>query len=111
MAKAQANSLTAALVAKTSVGGVHAFISLDRHFVIYPCRRRALLNVVAIHPAGSDEDVHVREESWLDSGNLDHLLETYSSFGQELQELCGSPEPSFAQGIAPWEGCGDIFRE
>ncbi|KAJ5660679.1 uncharacterized protein N7484_000051 [Penicillium longicatenatum] len=89
MSKAQANPLTAALLQKTGVDGVHAFVSPDRRLVVYPCREGDLLNVVAIHPTGPEE---VKEASWLDSGNLDQLLETYSSFGPELQELCRMAE-------------------
>ncbi|KAJ5190124.1 uncharacterized protein N7498_009109 [Penicillium cinerascens] len=63
--------------------------SPDRRLVVYPCREGDLLNVVAIHPTGPEE---VKEASWLDSGNLDQLLETYSSFGPELQELCRMAE-------------------
>lgn len=81
--------MTAALLHKTGLDGVHAFVSPDRRLVIYPCRECDLLNVVAIHPAGSEE---AKEASWLDSGNHDSLLETYSSFGPELQELCRMAE-------------------
>ncbi|KAI9037629.1 putative salicylate hydroxylase [Aspergillus affinis] len=89
VAKAQANPLTAALLAKTGLDGVHAITAPDRRLVVYPCRSGELLNIVAIHPAETEEP---KEASWLESGNLDHLVETYSSFGPECQELCRMAE-------------------
>ncbi|KAJ5833644.1 hypothetical protein N7474_001955 [Penicillium riverlandense] len=89
ISKAQANPSTAELLTRTGLDGVHAFTGPDRRLVIYPCREGHLLNIVAIHPAGS---VEVQEASWLESGNLEQLLETYSSFGPELQELCRMAE-------------------
>lgn len=89
LAKAQTNPLTAALLCKTGLDGVHAFSGPDRRLVIYPCRNGNLLNIVAIHPAGSDK---AKEASWLESADLEQLLQTYSSFGPELRELCGMAE-------------------
>ncbi|KAJ5240518.1 uncharacterized protein N7469_002109 [Penicillium citrinum] len=89
LSKAKANPLTAALLSKTGLDGVHAFSGPDRRLVVYPCRSGDLLNIVAIHPAGNDE---VKEASWLESGSQNQLLETYSSFGPELQELCRMAE-------------------
>jgi salicylate hydroxylase len=89
MAKVQANPSTAALLSRTGLDGVHAFSGPDRRLVIYPCRTGELLNIVAIHPAGSGE---VKEDSWLESGNLEQLLQIYSSFGPELQALCSMAE-------------------
>ncbi|KAJ6128922.1 hypothetical protein N7471_010139 [Penicillium samsonianum] len=89
LAKALANPLTAALLSKTGLDGVHAFSGPDRRLVIYPCRNGNLLNIVAIHPAGSDK---AKEASWLESADLEQLLQTYSSFGPELRELCGMAE-------------------
>lgn len=89
MSKAQANPLTATLLAKTGLDGVHAFSSEDRRLVIYPCRGGDLLNVVAIHPSGSEG---VKESSWLEGGSHEQLLQTYASFGPELQQMCRMAE-------------------
>lgn len=84
-AKAQENPLTAALIARIGLDGVHVFANADRRIVLYPCRTGDLLNVAAIHPSGNGE---AKENSWLESGSLEQLLEAYCSFGPELQELC-----------------------
>lgn len=89
LAKAQANPLTAALLNKTGLDGVHAFSGPDRRIIIYPCRTGELLNVAAIYPAGTEE---AKEASWLESGSLDQLLKNYCSFGPELRELCQMAE-------------------
>ncbi|KAE8307049.1 FAD/NAD(P)-binding domain-containing protein [Aspergillus transmontanensis] len=89
VSKAQADPLTASLLAKIGLDGVHAFSGGDRRLVIYPCRGGELLNVVAIHPSSSDA---VKESSWLEGGSINSLLHTYSSFGPELQALCRMAE-------------------
>ncbi|PLB54959.1 monooxygenase [Aspergillus steynii IBT 23096] len=86
VSKMRANPLTASLVDKIGLDGVHAFIAPDRRLVIYPCRGGELLNIAGIHP--SDPSSEARDASWLDSGSMDHLLETYKMFGPELQEMC-----------------------
>lgn len=105
--KAQANPLTAKLLSHTGLDAINAFSSIDRRLVMYPCRDGTLINVGAIHPAESEQD----EESWLKSGSLSDLLNTYSSFSPELVELCRlaedlklwslasrSPPPTFTKG-------------
>ncbi|RAL03650.1 putative salicylate hydroxylase [Aspergillus ibericus CBS 121593] len=84
--KMRSNPLTASLLDKMGSGGVHVFASGDRRLVIYPCRHGELLNCAGIHPSGSDSGA--KDSSWLDSGNLDQLLEAYKDFGPELQEMC-----------------------
>ena len=109
MEKIQANPLTAALMAKTGIDGVHAFVTHDRRIVVYPCRGGQLLNVAGIHPA--EKETNARDSSWLDGGSLSHLIETYQDFGEELQEMCRlaedlklwslasrSPAPTFVRG-------------
>ena len=82
----QANPLTASLLAKTGLDGVHAFASQDRRLVIYPCRGGELLNIAGIHPSG-DEATAI-DSSWLNTGSKESLLQTYESFSPELQEMC-----------------------
>ena len=82
----QANPLTASLLQKTGLDGVHGFISDDRRLVFYPCRHGDLLNAAGIHPSGSE--TAVKDSSWLDSASRDALLETYESFSPELREMC-----------------------
>lgn len=82
----QDNPLTASLLAKIGLDGVHAFASEDRRLVLYPCRRGTLLNVAGIHPATSGDTV--KESSWLDSGSQEELFQTYESFGPGLREMC-----------------------
>ncbi|KAE8323316.1 hypothetical protein BDV39DRAFT_208874 [Aspergillus sergii] len=109
MEKIQANPLTAALMAKTGIDGVHAFTAHGRRIVVYPCRSGQLLNVVGIHPAG--KETNARDSSWLDGGSLSQLMETYQDFSEELQEMCRlaedvklwslasrSPAPTFVRG-------------
>lgn len=109
MEKIQANPLTAALMAKTGIDGVHAFAAHDRRIVVYPCRGGQLLNVAGIHPAS--KETNARDSSWLDGGSLNQLIETYQDFGEELQEMCRlaedlklwslasrSPAPTFVRG-------------
>ncbi|KAB8255043.1 hypothetical protein BDV32DRAFT_154633 [Aspergillus pseudonomiae] len=109
MEKIQANPITAALMAKTGIDGVHAFAAHDRRIVVYPCRGGQLLNVAGIHPAG--KETNARDSSWLDGGSLSQLIETYQDFGEELQEMCRlaedlklwslasrSPAPTFVRG-------------
>ncbi|OGM44354.1 monooxygenase [Aspergillus bombycis] len=86
MEKIQANPLTATLMAKTGIDGVHVFAAHDRRTVVYPCRSGQLLNVAGIHPAG--KETNARDSSWLDGGKLSQLIETYQDFGEELQEMC-----------------------
>lgn len=82
----KSNPLTASLLEKMGSDAVDVFASEDRRLVVYPCRHGDLLNVAAIHPSGADSSA--RESSWLDSGNLDSLLETCSAFSPELREKC-----------------------
>lgn len=86
VSKMQASPLTRSLLEKTGLDGLHAFTASDRRLAIYPCRQGKLLNVAGIHPAGPDTEA--KESSWLDSSNVDHLLEVYKDFGPELQEMC-----------------------
>ncbi|KAI8155284.1 3-hydroxybenzoate 6-hydroxylase 1 [Colletotrichum sp. SAR 10_70] len=64
----------------------HVFLGADRRLVVYPCRSKTLLNVVAIHPA--ENDSLETESSWLSGGNMEDLLHTYRDFGPELIEMC-----------------------
>ncbi|KAE8310892.1 hypothetical protein BDV41DRAFT_566190 [Aspergillus transmontanensis] len=109
MEKIQANPLTAALMAKTGIDGVHAFAAHDRRIVVYPCRSGQLLNVAGIHSAG--KETNARDSSWLDGGSLSQLMETYQDSSEELQEMCRlaedvklwslvsrSPAPTFVRG-------------
>ncbi|KAE8413919.1 hypothetical protein BDV36DRAFT_303812 [Aspergillus pseudocaelatus] len=109
MERIHANPLTAALMEKTGIDGVHAFVAHDRRIVVYPCRGGQLLNVAGIHPAR--KETNARDSSWLDGGSLSQLIETYQDFGEELQEMCRlaedlklwslasrSPAPTFVRG-------------
>ncbi|KAJ5098206.1 monooxygenase [Penicillium argentinense] len=85
VSKIKANPIATALLDKIGLDGVHAFVGQDRRIVLYPCRNGELLNVAGIHPSGTTP---ANDASWLDSGNMEELLATFSSFGPELQELC-----------------------
>lgn len=88
-----ANSLTGSLLQKTGVDGLHAFSSDDRRLVIYPCRHGTLLNVAAIHPSSDSlEENAAKNSSWLNQGNVDHLLETYKDFAPALLAMCKMAE-------------------
>ncbi|KAL5337705.1 FAD/NAD(P)-binding domain-containing protein [Aspergillus crustosus] len=83
--------LTAALVERMGLAGMHAFASEDRRLVVYPCREGRLLNVAGIHPSeisGSD----VKDASWLSGGSLEELIEVYQDFSPELQAMCRKAE-------------------
>ncbi|RDW57961.1 uncharacterized protein DSM5745_11341 [Aspergillus mulundensis] len=84
--KLRANPLTAALLDKIGLDGVKAFIAPDRRLVMYPCRQGTLLNCAGIHPA--DSSTMAKYSSWLDSGSVDSLVNTFQGFSPELQELC-----------------------
>ncbi|KAL4867119.1 hypothetical protein BDV12DRAFT_186885 [Aspergillus spectabilis] len=83
--------LTASLVAKIGLDGVHAFASEDRRLIVYPCREGRLLNCAGIHPFDTS-DTDVKESSWLSGGDLEQLLETYQGFSPELQAMCRKAE-------------------
>lgn len=85
-----ANPLTASLLQRIGLDGVHAFVAEDRRLVVYPCREGKLLNVAGIHPSGLENTA--KESSWLDSGSRKQLLQTYASFGPELLEMCCAAE-------------------
>jgi 2-polyprenyl-6-methoxyphenol hydroxylase and related FAD-dependent oxidoreductases len=84
--KMRANPLTASLLEKIGLDGVHGFVSEDRRMVLYPCRGGDLLNVAGIYP--SNPETAVKDSSWLDSASHDSLLRTFKTFSPELQELC-----------------------
>ncbi|KAJ6131097.1 FAD/NAD(P)-binding domain-containing protein [Penicillium sp. IBT 18751x] len=86
VSRMQANPLTASLLQKTGLDGVHGFISDDRRLVFYPCRRGELLNAAGIYPSGSE--TAAKDSSWLNSAGQDALLETFESFSPELREMC-----------------------
>ncbi|KAL4969013.1 uncharacterized protein BDV14DRAFT_196331 [Aspergillus stella-maris] len=85
--KMQDNPLTAKLLEKIGLDGVHAFATQNRRLVIYPCREGKLLNVGGIYQAGSGTDGG-NDASWHNAGDVSLLLETYSDFGEELKEMC-----------------------
>ncbi|KAL4757336.1 uncharacterized protein BDW70DRAFT_153410 [Aspergillus foveolatus] len=74
------NPLTADLLARIGLNGVHVFAAQDRRLVMYPCRRGELLNV-----CGNDA-------GWHNAGSVSQLLETFHDFGEELQEMCRMAE-------------------
>ncbi|KAJ5131793.1 hypothetical protein N7448_005951 [Penicillium atrosanguineum] len=86
VSKMQANPLTASLLKKTGLDGVHGFIVEDRRLVFYPCRRGDLINAAGIHPSGLE--TAAKDSSWLDSASRDALLDTFESFSPELREMC-----------------------
>ncbi|RAH64620.1 FAD/NAD(P)-binding domain-containing protein [Aspergillus aculeatinus CBS 121060] len=86
VSKMLADPETAALIHKLGLDGVHAIASEDRRLVLYPCRGGDLLNVAGIYPA--EPGFTVKDSSWLESGSMETLLETYRSFGPELQAMC-----------------------
>lgn len=97
-----ANPLTASLLEKTGVYGLHAFSSDDRRLVIYPCRHGTLLNVAAIHPlSDSSEENAAKDSSWLNHGNLDQLLKTYKDFAPALLEMCKMAEDIKLRSLGP----------
>ncbi|KAL4878936.1 FAD/NAD(P)-binding domain-containing protein [Aspergillus karnatakaensis] len=89
--KMSQDPLTASLVEKMGLDGMHAFASQDRRLVVYPCREGRLLNVAGIHPSAAT-GTDVKESSWLSGGNLEQLLDTYKGFSPELQAMCRKAE-------------------
>ncbi|KAJ5339248.1 hypothetical protein N7452_005976 [Penicillium brevicompactum] len=85
VSKALDNELAASLLAKTGLDGLHAFAANDRRLVFYPCRQGQLLNVAGLHPTG---ETPAEESSWLNSGSVENLVETFKDFSPELQEMC-----------------------
>lgn len=82
--------VTAGLLERTGLDGLHAFASEDRRLVIYPCRSGDLLNVVAIHPAEPGSEA--KQSSYLDGGDISDLLRVYAGFGPELLTMCEKAE-------------------
>lgn len=97
VSKALDNKLAASLLAKTGLDGLHAFAASDRRLVFYPCRQGQLLNVAGLHPAG---EISAKESSWLNSGSVENLVETYKDFSPELQEMCRLGEDVKLWGLA-----------
>ncbi|RDW74559.1 uncharacterized protein DSM5745_07221 [Aspergillus mulundensis] len=85
--KMQDNPLTAKLLAKINLNGVHVFATRDRRLVMYPCRKGKLLNVAGIYPSTSETDTP-GDAAWHNAGSVDQLLETFSGFSEELREMC-----------------------
>ena len=85
VSKALDNELAASLLARTGLDGLHAFAANDRRLVFYPCRQGQLLNVAGLHPTG---ETPAEESSWLNSGSVENLVETFKDFSPELQEMC-----------------------
>ncbi|KAL4928134.1 monooxygenase [Aspergillus undulatus] len=90
VSKLRSDPTTASLLDKIGLDGVHVFANSDRRIVVYPCRRGSLLNCAAIHPAASMAETQA--SSWLNSGNVDELLETFKDFCPELREMCRMAE-------------------
>ncbi|KAL4900723.1 hypothetical protein BDW74DRAFT_170681 [Aspergillus multicolor] len=108
--KMQDNPLTAKLLAKINLNGVHVFATQDRRLVMYPCRKGKLLNVAGIYPSTSETDTP-GDAAWHNAGSVDQLLDTFSGFSEELQAMCRlaedvklwslasrDPAPVFVQG-------------
>jgi salicylate hydroxylase len=85
------NPLTAELVARIGLNGVHVFAAQDRRLVMYPCRRGELLNVGGIFPSASKTETG-NDAVWHNAGSVGQLLETFHEFGEELQEMCRMAE-------------------
>ncbi|KAL4901216.1 hypothetical protein BDW74DRAFT_182072 [Aspergillus multicolor] len=88
VARLLSNPLTASLVNEIGLNATHIFAAADRRLVMYPCRRGTLLNVAGIHPSSATAKTKTATSSWLDSGNLDGLLETFKDFAPALREIC-----------------------
>ncbi|RDW67481.1 uncharacterized protein DSM5745_09347 [Aspergillus mulundensis] len=86
VAKLRENALTAPLLDRIGLNATHIFAGGDRRLVMYPCRSGTLLNVAGIHP--SSTMAKTENSSWLDSGNVDGLLDTYKEFCPALREIC-----------------------
>ncbi|KAF4865013.1 3-hydroxybenzoate 6-hydroxylase 1 [Colletotrichum siamense] len=86
MDKINASPLARPFFENLGLDDQHVFLGADRRLVVYPCRSKTLLNVVAIHPA--ENDSLETESSWLSGGNMEDLLHTYRDFGPELIEMC-----------------------
>jgi salicylate hydroxylase len=87
----QSNALTANLLAKIGLDGVHVFAAHDRRLVLYPCRRGQLLNVAGIYPSEPAED-GCHDASWHNVGSVEELLDTFEGFSEDLREVCRMAE-------------------
>ncbi|KAJ0419056.1 FAD/NAD(P)-binding domain-containing protein [Aspergillus carlsbadensis] len=91
VSKMQENPLTANLLTKIGLDGVHVFAAHDRRLVLYPCRRGQLLNVAGIYPSDPGVD-SVHDASWHNAGSVQELLDTFEGFSDELREMCRMAE-------------------
>ncbi|KAL4996774.1 hypothetical protein BDV10DRAFT_195684 [Aspergillus recurvatus] len=107
--KMRDNPLTAGLLSRTGLNGVHVFATHDRRLVMYPCRKGELLNVAGICPSGPKTEAG-NDASWLNAGSVSQLLETFRDFGEELRELCRLAEDVKLWRLASREPAPIFFR-
>ncbi|KAL4807579.1 monooxygenase [Aspergillus unguis] len=93
VSKMQDNPLTASLMNKIGLDGVHVFTAHNRRLVVYPCRGGTLLNVVGLCPSDlSSEEEKASKGSWHTAGSREQLLNTFRDFGADLKEICAMAE-------------------
>ncbi|KAF2648392.1 FAD binding domain-containing protein [Lophiostoma macrostomum CBS 122681] len=62
----------------------------DRRVVMYPTSDNTILNFVCIHP--SEDTAEISGENWDQTGDIDLLLQVYSSFGSDVRKLLSKAE-------------------
>ncbi|EAW22075.1 putative salicylate hydroxylase [Aspergillus fischeri NRRL 181] len=87
---------TAALVKRP--GQLSIWYGADRRIVLYPTSHNTVLNFVLIHP--EEESAEEADESWGQSGNLQKMLQIFSSFDPAVLKLLSMADP---QSVRVWK--------
>jgi 2-polyprenyl-6-methoxyphenol hydroxylase-like FAD-dependent oxidoreductase len=87
---------TAALVERP--GELSIWYGADRRIVLYPTSHNTVLNFVLIHP--EEESAEEADESWGQSGNLQKMLQIFSSFDPAVLKLLSMADP---QSVRVWK--------
>ncbi|KAK9592166.1 hypothetical protein V6Z92_005195 [Aspergillus fumigatus] len=87
---------TAALVERP--GQLSIWYGTDRRIVLYPTSNNTVLNFVLIHP--EEESAEDADESWGQSGNLQKMLQIFSSFDPAVLKLLSMADP---QSVRVWK--------
>ncbi|KAL4980950.1 hypothetical protein BDW66DRAFT_156088 [Aspergillus desertorum] len=82
--KMRENSLTADLLAKTGLNGVHVFATLDRRLVMYPCRKGQLLNVAGICPSGPETEAG-NDAFWYNAGSISQFWRQMCRMAEDVK--------------------------
>ncbi|KAL3435979.1 hypothetical protein BDV09DRAFT_203682 [Aspergillus tetrazonus] len=82
---------TAALVERP--GELCIWYGTDRRIVMYPTSHNTVLNFVLIHPSVESASAEEADEGWGHSGNLQRMLQIFSSFDPTVLKLLAKADP------------------